>query len=364
MIIPRIQLSMCEIEAMEVDDEMHEFMDVKKALKDLHDEQKLKILVCGKTGTGKSSLLNTLIGRELCKVGGPGEIDHFAFTAVTQKVTPLYASIQNTLLEIFDSPGLQDGTENDEDYLEDMHKKCENINLVLYCVDMTTTRWTYQEVKATNLLTKKFGAEFWKKAVLVLTKANMVKPASTGIDEKKFCKTAYDNFVNMFQTQLMQQNIPEQIASNILTIAAGSYSDRYLPYVSKAVSDNSEQKCKNFLPELWLTCFERISDNSRFNFLKVIDYSKRIEASRDHLQPEQKEFLEKIEQKFEAKEKELQEKEKRLNKRIEQLNIEHQRKLEEMRRNIQRQYAQPPPRPVIHRTVHYTSSSSDDCCIL
>lgn len=350
---------MSEIEPMEIDEEVHEFMDVEKALKDLYEEKKLKILVCGKTGTGKSSLLNTLLGCELCKVGGPGEIDRFAFKAVTKYVTPVYASIQNALLEIFDSPGLQDGTEDDEDYLEDMHKKCENVNLVLYCIDMTTTRWTPQEVKATNLLTKKFGAEFWKKAVLVLTKANMVKPSSPGIEDKTFCKTVYDNFVRMFQAQLMKQNVPEDIASYIPAVAAGSYSDSYLPYVSKAVSDNAEQNCKNFLPELWLTCFERMSDTSRFNFLKVTDYSKRIEASRDHLQQEQKEYLEKMEQQFEAKEKKLQDNEKRLNQRIEQLNLEKRRKIEEMHQSIKRQYAQPPPPPRVRRHHH----RGGNCCI-
>ena len=369
VIIINITEIMCESKAMEVAEAletiktMDDLMDVKKALKDLYEEQTLKILVCGKTGTGKSSLLNVLLGQQLFEIGGPGDTEHFKFGAVTQDVIPKCASMQNTLLEIFDTPGLQDGTEKDAQYLENMHKKCKNVNLVLYCIDMTITRWAEQDIMTTNLLTKKFGAGFWKKAVLVLTKANIVKPRSSGDDDKMFCKTVYDNFVKKFQAQLIEQEVPEDIARNIPTVAAGSYSDRCLPYVSKAVSDNTGQKCKDFLPELWLSCFERMSGNSRLNFLKVTDYSKRIEASRDHLQQEQKELLEKLEQDLEAKEKELQENERRLNARIAQLNIEKQREIERIRQSIQNRYVPPPPQPrVVYRTEY--RSSSDDCCIL
>lgn len=354
---------MCENEPMKIDEAMHNFMDIKEALKDHYKEQTLKFLVCGKTGTGKSSLLNTLLGRELFKIGGPGEIDDFTFDAVTTEVTPVCTAIQNVLLEIFDSPGLQDGTENDEEYLDDMHKKCENVNLVLYCIDMTITRWASQDIKATSLLTKKFGAHFWKKAVLVLTKANMIKPRSSSDDDKEFCRRAYESFVHMFKTQLINQEVPEDIATKIPAVAAGSYGDRCLPYVSKAVSDDSEQKCKDFLPELWLTCFERMSGNSRFNFFKATDFSERIEVNKDHLPQEQKELVEKLEQEFKEKEKKLQENERRLNDRIAQLNIEKQREIERMRQRIRNIYVPPPP-PVVHYRTEYHSGSDDGCYIL
>ena len=125
---------------VKIDEDLVAFMDVEKALKDHYDERKLKILVCGKTGTGKSTLLNTLLGQNLFAIGGLGDSPTFGFTPVTPKVTSVCTSIQNVFLEIFDSPGLQDGTDNDQEYLDDMHSKCRDVDLVLYCTDMTTVR--------------------------------------------------------------------------------------------------------------------------------------------------------------------------------------------------------------------------------
>ena len=312
----------------------NDFMDIKKALKDRYEGQVLKILVCGKTGIGKSSLLNTLIGQELFEIGGPGVIDEFTSSTVTQHVTPAYASMQNVLLEIFDSPGLQDDTGNDEQYLADMHKKCENVNLVLYCIDMSITRWTNQDLMATRLLTEKFGVEFWKKAVLVLTKANTVKPGSPDVDDKIFCKRAYNNFMRMFQEQLIKQEVPKDIVIGIPTVAAGSYSDRCLPYVSKAVSNNSEQNYQDFLPELWLTCFEQILHNPRYSFIRVRDYSKRIEVSKDCLSQKQKEFIEQYEQQCDAKHQERQEKsERKYNEKKIELQSEKEREIRRIHQN-------------------------------
>ena len=362
---------MCEpsdtntVEVKLVDD----FIDVKQALMDHYKEQSLKILVCGKTGVGKSTLLNTLLGRELLKTGGPGSIGEFTFKAVADNVIPVCTTIQNVLFEVYDSPGLQDGTENDEKYLECMHKACADVDLVLYCIDMTTARWTHQEIMATLLLTKKFGVEFWKKAILVLTKANTLKPKSAGVDEATYFKRAYDSFIRKFQTQLVQQEVPEDITSKIPTVAAGSNRDRYLPYVSKAVSDGTEERCRDFLAEIWLTCFEQMSQKSRFNFLKVTDYSKRIEVNREHLQPYQKAYIDDLERQFKIKEKELQDNVQKLNQRISQLNADKQREIERVCQSVQSQYAQSNARTIqqpqiVYRTEYRRSSSDDGCFIL
>ena len=242
------------------------------------------------------------------------------------------------MLEIFDSPGLQDGTGRDDEYLDDMHTKCEDVDLILYCMDMTVTRWTPQEVKATKLLTEKFGEDFWKKSIVVLTKANMVKPPHTSGDDKAYCKRVYCNFVRQFQTQLTNQGVSPHIANSIPVVAAGSDRDRYLSYISKIASENAEHRLQDFLTELWVTCFERTSGNSRFNFLKVTDYSSRITVNKDRLPPAQKEMLEELERQYKEKEELLKQNEKRLNEKIMQLTIEKQQEIEEIRKQIQSQY--------------------------
>ena len=115
-----------------IDDSLHNFMDLAQAFLVGQD---LKILVCGKTGTGKSSLINMMLGQEFLETAGPGENPGFVFMhmARTYGVTSVSTHLQNVSIEIFDTPALQDVTEA---YIDDMHKIFEHSNLVIYCIDI------------------------------------------------------------------------------------------------------------------------------------------------------------------------------------------------------------------------------------
>ena len=307
---------------IKMDDSVHNFMDLAQAF---HDGQSLKILVCGKTGTGKSSLINTMVGCEIFKTGGPGEEANFTFKASTCQVTSVSTHMQNVSLEIFETPAIQDATESlhDDKYIDDIYKRREFADLVIYCVDMKETRWFPQDIKETKLLTEKFGINFWNKAVLVLTKANMTLQLNQGSEnEKSFCKRVYDNFTKIFQSQLIKQGVPAHVVMKIPTVAAGSDRDKYLPYVSKAISGGcDDQGYQDFLPELWLTCFEQISGKPRDTFLKDTDYSKRLDVNKDRLPRAQKQLTDRAEKEFKEKEEIFKENEVRLNAQIAQLQI-------------------------------------------
>ena len=56
---------------VKMDQEVFEGMDLDKAFELFYEKKKLKILICGKTGTRKSTLLNTLLGQNVFETGGP-----------------------------------------------------------------------------------------------------------------------------------------------------------------------------------------------------------------------------------------------------------------------------------------------------
>ena len=128
----------------------------------------INILVTGMTGTGKSSLVNAILGKEVAEVGK-------ALDPQTMSVDFHEEVIQGVKVKIWDSPGLQDGLNNEEKYLEDIKSKCkDNVDLFLYCISMTTTRFTKgsRDIDAMCKLTQALGKKLWENAVIILTCAN------------------------------------------------------------------------------------------------------------------------------------------------------------------------------------------------
>ena len=307
---------MCASKFVNMGQEVFEGMDLDKAFELIYEKKKLKILVCGKTRTGKSTLLNTLLGQTVFETGGPATR---TVDPVTTELKSVHTNIQDVLLEIFDSPGLQGCTDNDRKYLDDMHKKCKDFCLILYCIDMTIVRWNDKDIKTIELLTKTFGQEMWKKAILVLTKANMVKPATSGVDEHTHCKTTFETFEDEFKKRLTQLNVSKEVSANIPIVATGSEIERYIPFVSKSFEKEDTQRSQDFLPILWVTCIEKLSGNDRHNFLQVGNFFNRLEVDRDSLSPEHRELFEKEQRKFEEERKAREEEMKKFQEEIARL---------------------------------------------
>ena len=129
------------------------------------NHKELRLLVTGKTGEGKSTLVNGILGEEVAVEGADS-------TKSTAKVEEFKRMIHGVPVTVFDSPGLQDITENEDEYLQQMQEKCKTLSLVLYCTKMGTTRLKVEDKNAIRKLTGAFGEEFWKFSVLVLTFAN------------------------------------------------------------------------------------------------------------------------------------------------------------------------------------------------
>ena len=116
----------------------------------MQSSKTLDIMITGKTGSGKTALINGLIGR---KLGEEGEV----LTRMTAHVEAKEFSLNGMVAKIWDTPGLQDGTDEEDRYLDEMKKYCSNCNLYIYCVNMSQKRLDSADITAMRKLTNTFG---------------------------------------------------------------------------------------------------------------------------------------------------------------------------------------------------------------
>ena len=192
----------------------------------------LRIVVTGKTGAGKSTLLNGFIG---------GKTHPFkegdGFDPETLEVEQHTFMKHNVEVTVWDCPGLQDGTENEEAYLEDLKNKTNgDIDVMLYCISMEDTRFDPQcHGAAMEHLTEAFGGRIWRHTVIVLTFANYqerrLRKKQSNVDEE-FEKSVM-NWKTKVQGMLRQINGTEKPLDSdikqIQVVPAGFKKTRSLP---------------------------------------------------------------------------------------------------------------------------------------
>lgn len=136
--------------------------------------RKINIVIMGKTGVGKSTLVNTLMGKPAAKVG------------VGRRQTlenKIYATSYNeSKLNIYDTVGLEMNNALNERTLSGIRKRIEesnraladnDVNVVWYCIDADSARFEDIEMTFISDLIYTYEIPF----VIVLTKTHTAKIA-------------------------------------------------------------------------------------------------------------------------------------------------------------------------------------------
>ena len=185
----------------------------------------LRILITGKTGTGKSALINGIIGTNASEEGGQ-------LSPTISEVEEYKRTVRNVKMVVYDSPGLQDGTKNEKAYLLDM-EKCKGVDLVLYTIRMSDQRINVGDVEAMRKLTTAFGENFWARTMLVLTFANEVCDPNNPEDESSnqafFEKRLRTWKQELPKTVIEKLNVAKKIANGIPIVPAGYHKNAHLP---------------------------------------------------------------------------------------------------------------------------------------
>ena len=186
----------------------------------------IRILITGKTGTGKSALINGIIGTNASKEGG-------LLNPTTSKVEEYKRSARGVKMLVYDSPGLQDGTKNEKAYLLDMEKKCKGVDLVLYTIRMSDQRINVGDIEAMKKLNTAFGEKFWARTMFILTFANEIRDPEDPEDESSnqafFEKRLRTWKQKLPDTAMKNLSISKKVAKSIPIVPAGYHKTIHLP---------------------------------------------------------------------------------------------------------------------------------------
>ena len=236
--------------------------DKKKEIKDWirNSKKRLEILITGRTGVGKSKLVNSLIGKEVAKVGNKLDIQTKNVEAHEVKTK------EGVEVVVWDSPGLQDGSGNEEEYLAELKEKCSNVDIVIYCIDIAATRSelaceeeeVQNDLSAIQKLTTKFGTDWWKHSFFVLTRANaLVATLSVEGDLEKRFNERLQDWKERIHGALIAAGVSKEITDKVPVEPAGYPSKPHLP------------GRKYWLSALWFTFIRYAKEESQLAITKV-----------------------------------------------------------------------------------------------
>ena len=134
-------------------------------------QRRLVFLLTGRTGMGKSSTINTLLGEPVAPVGD--------YEPTTMSVESYEARIAGIACTIMDTPGLCDDLPEqgkDAEYLERIRKGITQVDCVWFVTRLDETRVSGDEKRGIQMLSKALGPGVWDHAIIVFTFAGKVPP--------------------------------------------------------------------------------------------------------------------------------------------------------------------------------------------
>ena len=198
------------------------YFDIIKSYVKPSEKGRLKLVVVGEAGQGKSTLINGLLGKEVANEGDQ-------FDAGTAEIK-YYCLDQNGIsVQIWDTPGFGFGSEEEDQKMVEQLRmsECFPHDLALFCFKMDDTRFPKRiHTDTVKTLTQVFGKNFWKHTMFVLTFANAVSHLCPPGEELEFF---FSNRVGMLEEKIHTMlrktvpNLSDDVVRKIRAVPVGSY---------------------------------------------------------------------------------------------------------------------------------------------
>ena len=168
-----------------------------------------RIGVFGKTGTGKSSLCNSLFGHDLCEIS-----DISACTRAPKDV--LLQMDKDCSMTLVDVPGIGESQERDEEYAELYGKLLPELDIILWLIKADDRAFSIDKEFFNNIITPHLdqGKPFF----MVLNQVDKIAPHKDW-DEEKHCP-GESQFINIEKKRAAISEVFGLLKSKVLAVAA------------------------------------------------------------------------------------------------------------------------------------------------
>lgn len=224
-------------------------------------QEAFTIMVVGETGTGKSSLINNLLGSD---VDDAKEGD--GVQSETTEVAKYEKMVDGVPVVLYDTPGLDDSNPATEgEHIKAVKKVLDSgkIKLVIYCQKLSETRMRSSLVRTFQQY-HQIGVN-WTRSVIALTFADAIpisghEKAKQGFDEGEY----FNQRLKEWQEQL-RRTLVEQVGVNQDDVQ----KLKILP--TSALRNEKLPNNKGWFVPLWLDILEILTPEEMFQLLTVQD---------------------------------------------------------------------------------------------
>ena len=143
-------------------------------VEDINGNMFKKILIIGKTGTGKSSLCNVIAGKGHDATLFPVSAGTQGCTGSTTFGNVHYNGSREHLVSLIDTIGFDDPDRDTDatiisDLVMKLRNKCDHVNLFILAVNGSERRLDGSLIGMIKIFEAMFGQNFWKQAIIVFT---------------------------------------------------------------------------------------------------------------------------------------------------------------------------------------------------